>query len=50
MSKYFLEANRRKESALIKLGSVDPWYYEKVNRMAPHRPETYYGVPDVGLY
>jgi hypothetical protein len=50
MSKYFLEANRRKESALIKLGSVDSWYYEKVNRMAPHRPEAYYGVPDVGLY
>jgi hypothetical protein len=50
MSKHFLEANRRKESALIKLESVDRWYYEIVNREISNLPEAYYGLPDVGLY
>ncbi len=50
MSKHFLEANRRKESALIKLESVDRWYYEIANRGISNLPEAYYGLPDVGLY
>jgi len=50
MSKYFLESNRRKESALLKLGSVDRWYYEIANSAVSNLPEAYYGLPNVGLY
>ena len=50
MSKHFLERNRRKEAPLIKLSSVDYWYYLHRNSEFPDAPKAYYGVPDVSLY
>ncbi len=50
MSKHFLERNRRKEAPLIKLSSIDYWYYQHANSKLPAAPKAYYGVPDIGLY